>query len=218
MKHYRHTNRASYELLQSERAKAKFQKVSAHFEEISWLATVIRWSEARLGPLLVPPIVCMGVRNGKEIDYWLRMLPRGERWFQWRLNHRRGVQRSDAVLPSFPVRGVELSGSTRPDVWAGNYSRLPATWENQFQIVYSNALDHAFDVVETLTEWSRILRPGGLLVIQTPDAQQDVDPCQTVVGLSPEDLRELCPVLTLLYYQYPSPRTGWQNYILRKPR
>jgi len=48
--------------------------------------------------------------------------------------------------------------------------RLPFADES-FEIVTSwHVIEHVADVTETLSEWQRVLRPGGLLVMETPDA------------------------------------------------
>lgn len=37
-----------------------------------------------------------------------------------------------------------------------DFTHLPEEWENKFDLVYSNSLDHAYNIKETLDEWHRI--------------------------------------------------------------
>jgi SAM-dependent methyltransferase len=51
-----------------------------------------------------------------------------------------------------------------------NSLRLPFADES-FDIVTSwHVIEHVASVSETLTEWRRVIRPGGLLILETPDA------------------------------------------------
>lgn len=44
--------------------------------------------------------------------------------------------------------------------------------DDSFDIVTSwHVIEHVTDVRETLAEWNRIVRPGGILVLETPDSQ-----------------------------------------------
>ncbi len=215
MRAFRYRHRDLYAQNQIKFSDQKFSKVSARLEEIVFLRTVITSFENRLGPLLGAPVVCMGVRNGAEIDYWTRQLDLGARLRKRTLSRTRVPAEEFYRLPS---SGVEISpGVSRPDVWCGDYARLPESWTGKFRLVYSNSLDHAFDLAETVAEWERILRPGGLLVLQTPDDSMDANEHTTIVGISSDDLRAVLPNMTLLYFQCPSMIQGWQNYILRKP-
>lgn len=48
--------------------------------------------------------------------------------------------------------------------------RLPFA-DCSFDVVTSwHVIEHVANVSETLTEWQRVLRPGGLLILETPDA------------------------------------------------
>lgn len=83
---------------------------------------------------------CMGVRNGMEVD--LFRVAFGQ------------------------AQGVEINPmNTRKDVWIGSFSEMPADWTDRFDVVYSNAFDHAYHPVATAREWRRVLKPGGTLIL-----------------------------------------------------
>ena len=44
--------------------------------------------------------------------------------------------------------------------------------DNTFDLVTNwHVLEHVADVKETLTEWQRVLKPGGVMILETPDAR-----------------------------------------------
>lgn len=83
---------------------------------------------------------CMGVRNGMEVDLFRVAFGRAQ--------------------------GVEINPqSTRADVWVGSFDAMPADWTGRFDVLYSNAFDHAYHPANTAREWRRVLRPGGTLIL-----------------------------------------------------
>ena len=46
-----------------------------------------------------------------------------------------------------------------------DYSKLPEDWQDYWDIIYSNAPDHALDGEQTIKEWFRALKPNGILAI-----------------------------------------------------
>lgn len=47
---------------------------------------------------------------------------------------------------------------------------LPFEDETFDVVTHWHVIEHVEDVIETLTEWKRVLKPGGLMILETPDA------------------------------------------------
>jgi SAM-dependent methyltransferase len=63
------------------------------------------------------------------------------------------------------------SGTVRPwDLQDGDAQLMASISDNEFDFVYSShCLEHMHDVRQTLTNWVRILKPGGVLYFTVPD-------------------------------------------------
>jgi SAM-dependent methyltransferase len=86
--------------------------------------------------------LCHGARAGQEVDWYQQEFPKSRVW---------GTD-------------LFLKGHRRILEW--DFSRPRAEWVGVFDFVYSNALDHARDPVETLKVWADQLKPTGHLLIQ----------------------------------------------------
>ncbi len=92
-------------------------------------------------------VVCMGIRKGNEYssikDYKkFRNLPE--------------------------IYGVDINPKVTgvgDNCFCFDFSKLPKEWGDKFDLLYSNSLDHSFDVNDTLKEWSRVVRKGGYLLL-----------------------------------------------------
>lgn len=93
-------------------------------------------------PKLLPPdalILCCGARQGTEVEV-LREL---------------GFHRA---------AGIDLNpGPGNPLVRPGDMMKLEAA-DNSLDLIYTNCVDHAFDLDAMLKEHSRALKPGGFLL------------------------------------------------------
>jgi SAM-dependent methyltransferase len=135
MRRFTHSDRREYERLQIARCRAKFGFCKVPLEDVE------RYRAAF--PTASGPVLCLGVRNGTELNRFRRVF-------------------------GGTVQGVDLNPDSaygRKDVWTGSFDALPAEWTDRFGIVFSNAFDHAFDPMATAAEWTRVLRPGGLLIL-----------------------------------------------------
>lgn len=86
--------------------------------------------------------MCHGARQGQEVD-----------WFQ-------------KELPTSRVWGTDLFPKGHSKVIEWDFSKPKPDWVGKFGFVYSNALDHAMDPLETLRCWFDQLTPSGHLLIQ----------------------------------------------------
>jgi hypothetical protein len=91
-------------------------------------------------------ICCMGIRNGNE--YFA---------FQ-KLDNFNGSN----------IYGVDICGEVTAvgkNCYVYDFNKLPKDWSDKFNMVYSNSLDHAFNVEETLNEWHRVVKNNGYIVL-----------------------------------------------------
>lgn len=89
-------------------------------------------------------IACMGIRNGAEYSEF------------------------SARLPQATVYGVDLGqrvGEVGPHCYQYDFHHLPDDWSDKFDLVFSNSLDHSFEPAIALKEWTRVVKPGGYLLI-----------------------------------------------------
>jgi SAM-dependent methyltransferase len=173
-------DREEYLRLQIERSRLKFSYCKVAIEDTLSYAAILREYFAK-PKMPIGPIACMGSRNGREIDlfrislyapdYWIRVIkklearspyphsffPPAEAW----------PMRSDYrhIGPS-SVIGVEINPQAkRQDCLIGSFDELPEEWSARFSVLFSNSIDHAMDPARTVSEWLRIIKPGGLLII-----------------------------------------------------
>ena len=221
-------SREEYLAAQIRRSDSKFRycKVSAHDVERYW--RILGRAAARAGRPLAGPIICLGTRNGREVDLfrlqWFGSRPLRE--VTGRLERRtdsfttwvpplESIGRSDVhSLTSRSVVGVEVNPrATRRDVWIGSFDEMPAEWTAVFGVVYSNSFDQSADPHRTAREWKRIVRPGGFLVFCY---SKDAEPTATdpVGGISLEDVQQLFGG-QLVYFHERGSRVGYSEVVLQ---
>lgn len=102
----------------------------------------------------VDNICCMGIRNGNE-------------YYAFKGGYYDNYRGLDEFKDSV-IYGVDLDGRVTgvgQNCFGYDFSKLPKDWENKFGMVFSNSLDHAFDVPETLKEWHRVTKKDGFIVL-----------------------------------------------------
>jgi len=89
--------------------------------------------------------VCMGSRSGEEQMIFEKILGKGSN-----------------------VIGVEITetAATLPNTIIADFHKLPKELRNKFDFVYSNSHDQSNNPKLALAEWIKVLRPGGLLVLE----------------------------------------------------
>lgn len=88
-------------------------------------------------------IMCHGARNGKEVDQF----------------NRSTCSKTHAMGTDLFLKGHEW-------VIEWDFSKVKEEWIGQFDIVYSNALDHARDPTACVQVWLEQLTENGVLAIQ----------------------------------------------------
>jgi hypothetical protein len=222
-------DRAAYEAEQL-RKSTKWGYCKTAFADVRRYLDLIAHDRAerqdfsRLGP-----IVCLGVRNGREVDLF-RIARRGSMAHRWLVQ---GTERRrNGFTPTFPVLeqfgrdrvqqihdeaciGVELSSrGQRPDVWVGSFDALPDQWTGRFGVVFSNSFDHAYEPEVTARMWWRALRSGGYLVLDFPQ-QQELTSVGIVAHVDLDDVRRIFPG-EIAFFQYRGSASGYTTYIVRK--
>ena len=97
----------------------------------------------RIPTTSVTSIICHGTRSGGEQKEFLK------------------------YYPNAYVIGTEISDTaTKYELTVEHdFSVQKEQWVNKFDIVYSNAIDHAFDPTVTITTWKEQLSPTGKLAV-----------------------------------------------------
>lgn len=86
---------------------------------------------------------------------------------------RRGTEvKAFADLGCFAV-GIDLNpGETNPHVLPGDFHHVQFA-DRCVDVVFTNSLDHAFDIEKLLAEIQRVLKPGGLLIVEAAHGTQE---------------------------------------------
>lgn len=223
--------RAEYLTTQITRSQTKFGFCKVSARDVDRYRDIVLADAARRRTAFTGPVLCLGTRNGREIDLF-RLRFRGPR-LAWAVARRlelethslvslappiESVGRSDvARLDARSFIGVEVNPqATRRDVWIGSFDELPPEWEQAFGLLFSNAFDHAQDPARTAREWRRVARPGAHLVVCFP---QNGEPSVTdpVGHLSLADIVGLFGG-TLVYFRERASVAGYNEVILRCDR
>lgn len=108
-------------------------------------------SGKQLRPLQVG---CMGIRNGNEYSALL------------------SLKKALTCLDRAEIHGIDINPEVvkvGPNCHAEDFNKLPASWTGRFDLIYSNSLDHAFDIKATLEEWRRVMRNDRYLLVELAD-------------------------------------------------
>jgi hypothetical protein len=202
--------------------------VSAHDVQ-KYRSVLLREVESsRSGGPLTGPVVCLGTRNGREVDLfrtqwsgkWLwreavRWLERRTHSFVSWIPLVESAYRSDVgALTEASVVGVEVNPrGARRDVWIGSFDKMPSEWDRTFGVIYSNAFDQTSTPERTAREWKRVLRPGGFLIFCFTNDEEPTlnDP---VGGLCLNDVQALFNG-RLVYYSDRGSRNGYSEAIIQ---
>ncbi|WP_213284834.1 class I SAM-dependent methyltransferase [Bradyrhizobium sp. sGM-13] len=108
----------------------------------------------------------------KRIDA-LSALPRGSTVLC--LGARNGAECEVFIENGFFAVGVDLNpGPNNQTVLTGDFHHLQFA-DGTVDVVFSNALDHAFDFKEVMSEIRRVLKPTGLFVAEIVRGSKDAD-------------------------------------------
>jgi Methyltransferase domain len=221
-------SRAEYLTTQITRSQRKFGFCKVSALDVDRYHHIVLADATRRGARFAGPILCLGTRNGREIDLF-RLRFTGPR-LAWVAARRlevttyslvslaprvEMVRRSDIdQLDAESVVGVEVNPQAkRTDVLIASFDEMPAAWEHRFGLLFSNAFDHSHDPARTAREWRRVARVGGYLVVCFP---QNAEPSLTdpVGQVTLADVLELFGG-SLVYYRDRASVVGYNEAILR---
>lgn len=217
-------SRGDYLDTQVRRSNDKFQLCKVSIEDAEKYRAIL--GRARVAA--PGPIVCLGTRNGREVDLFraawfagrgtrslVRLLERRTPSFHSWLPAIEAAGRSDLrALTPRSVIGVEVNPrAARKDVWIGSFDDMPDEWSGQFSVAYSNSFDQSQDPERTAREWTRILKPGGVLVFCFSDGAEPT-PSDPVGGIRATDVETLFGGHCLYLHERGS-RNGYSEVILR---
>jgi SAM-dependent methyltransferase len=116
---------------------------------------------------------------------------RHERLLRERLAQLGRLQKGDVALCLGARRGAEVRafrahgciavgldlnpGDLNPDVLRGDFHAVPFR-DRSIDVVFTNSLDHVFDVDRFIREISRVLKPAGLLVVEAIQGRDEGTP------------------------------------------
>lgn len=107
------------------------------------IEAVVEWCHGH-GNAPVPwRVLCHGARTGQEIDEFRKL-----------------------VSPAATVIGTDLFPRDHGQVLEWDFHKQREEWIGQFDIVYSNSLDHTYDPHQLLPVWFAQLSSLGILAIQ----------------------------------------------------
>jgi hypothetical protein len=224
-------SRAEYLTTQVARSQAKFGFCKVSVRDVARYRPLVLEDAARRPAGFSGPILCLGTRNGREIDLF-RLRFFGPR-VAWALARRLEVETHSLVSLAPPLErlrrsrverldavstvGVEINPEARrSDVWIGSFDELPASWGGTFGLLFSNSFDHSQDPARTAREWRRVARPGAYLVLCFP---QHAEPSVTdpVGHVSLADVLDLFGG-TPVYFRERASVAGYSEVILRCDR
>jgi len=88
---------------------------------------------------------CMGIRNGSmEFSLFRELLPKSE------------------------IIGVDISEKVKEvegEVYCCDFNHLPKEWAEKFDLLYSNSIDHSYNIKQTIREWRRVVKDKGCLLL-----------------------------------------------------
>jgi len=87
-------------------------------------------------------MVCLGTRNNHERNCFDEFL-------------------EDQGIDAF---SLDISPLSKAD-FIMDFNELPKEWEEKWDIVFSNSLDHSISATKAFSEWLRVVAKGGILVV-----------------------------------------------------
>lgn len=118
-------------------------------------------------------ICCMGARDGTEVVEFKLLYPKAEVY---------GVDISENVS--------SFRSHIDVNMLMKDFNHLPDEWESKFDLVFSNSIDHAFVVEESLAEWHRVTKPNGFMLLEFSTTRPNLIEHQFKI----EDIEGLFPI------------------------
>lgn len=152
-------NYTDYISTQIERSKAKW--ASTTFDEKLFYKTLLtalpKMAVTSTGKCLKPErICCMGIRNGNEYNSFKK------------------IQKVLTEIEGAHIYGVDINPDVvkvGPNCFARDFTST-GDWQGKFDFIYSNSLDHSFDVEKTIDAWWDALKHDRFMLIQMSKSEK----------------------------------------------
>ena len=159
--------------------KANHQKMDNVWVHRTTIAAIVNFYRRNIGE--PKKVLCHGTRNGAEMFFFKKHLN------NWDLD----------------ILGTEISDTAHffGHTVQWDMQKPKQEWVGQWDIVYSNSIDHCLDPVECLTTWRDQLTEGGLLVVDHSVwlDEHNVKPNKTdCLDMSFEELEDLFEQLEMV--------------------
>lgn len=142
MKIYKYKNYSEYVNCQKEANARKSANVWAVEENIKFLADYINKN------IEAKTGLCHGTRGGYE-----------QAWFR-------------KYIPDCVVIGTEIGDASAKYTMQWDFNQYHPDLENNFDFIYSNSFDHAFNPMETIKIWFEQLKSGGYIFLEYDKRQE----------------------------------------------
>jgi len=163
-------------------------------------------------------MICMGTRNNGE-RVWFRSLMKTQNVFSLDIADNRFKEGEKWVAS--PMPGADFAEFLKfdhneffkPD-FVMDFTALPEDWDEKWDFLYSNSLDHSYDPTATFREWVRVVKAGGVLALgfslesQLSSTDPSVFDKDTIMQfLDAEDSVECVSTFQ---------ESGYENFIIKK--
>jgi len=104
-------------------------------------------------------ICCMGIRNGNEYSAIKKIRIVLDEFLY--LNEIQKIEKAN-------VYGVDINPkvvNVGENCYCYDFNKLPEEWEDKFDLIYSNSVDHSFNVSMTINEWHRVSMHNRFLLL-----------------------------------------------------
>ncbi len=148
-------NYESYEAYRAAQIAGNKRKIENVFVKEPNIARIAAFAEGRLGT--VGSVLCHGTRNGAEQSFFRK--------------HLKGAPR---------ILGTEISDTAAqfPDTVQWDFHEMNPEWVGQWDLVYSNSWDHAYDPEKAFGNWLKFLSPRGLLMLEHTKTHEPKKVCE----------------------------------------
>ena len=174
MKVYKYKNYNEYVECQTAAFNRKRWNLWAVEKNIAYLADFINSTMPTASRGL-----CHGVRQGIE-----------QEWF---IKHLGGMR----------VIGSEIGGVISDNTVKWDFNKVNPEWIGQFDFIYSNSFDHAFDPIATLRVWAGQVKSGGVIMLEYDKRQEHTGEISKAVNktdpvsITVDELISLIPIWLL---------------------
>lgn len=81
-----------------------------------------------------------------------------------RNNHERDVFKNGLSSKEVSVYSLDISPNSNAD-YVMDFNSFPEEWNNKWDIVFSNSLDHSVDATKSFYNWLDVVKVGGIMII-----------------------------------------------------